>query len=571
MRLGLNQSARLEQRLVQSPQMIQAMQILQLPALDLLERIQAELVENPFLELAEPERTEGEGEGSQTESGEALDQEGAGVESMLDELERYERDFSDGSRPRVAAEDVDKKLEAMQNTPDDTQTLAEALIEELAFLELDDRRRALAEYLLYSLDERGYLKEPLEEIARACNAIVAPHANEAAAAAANDGAGDDAGNDADSDTSTSRNGEHVDQPQAQTDDALVQADDPQDTELVEDGLSDDDLLDGELAELKPIDADGFAAALGEEPVSVAELEAVLTRLRVVVHPAIGARDLRECLVLQIDALGFETPLLRAIVTDHLEDLQQNRLPRIAKATGSSIEDVKDAIETLRGLDPNPGAGYGQSRAAVITPEVIVEDVDGDYEVRLDRQRVPEIRLSPAYRELVQKAQEGDGVREWIKKRLESARWFIDAVSQRQSTLERISNVIFTRQRDFLDRGVRALHPLRMQEVADEVGVHISTVSRAVSGKYAQTPRGIYPLKFFFTGGTTKETGEVESQASIKQRIADLVGQEDPDHPLSDDQIAAQLEERHNIKIARRTVTKYRKALGIGSSSQRRKF
>ena len=140
-----------------------------------------------------------------------------------------------------------------------------------------------------------------------------------------------------------------------------------------------------------------------------------------------------------------------------------------------------------------------------------------------------------------------------------------------STLQRISDVIFRRQRDFLDKGIGALHPLRMQEVADEVGVHISTVSRAVSGKYAQTPRGIFPLKFFFTGGTQKSTGEVASQVSIKQRIAELVDQEDPKSPLSDEELAARLAELDNVKIARRTVTKYRKALSIPTSSQRRQF
>ena len=166
---------------------------------------------------------------------------------------------------------------------------------------------------------------------------------------------------------------------------------------------------------------------------------------------------------------------------------------------------------------------------------------------------------------------GDGVREWVKKRLESARWFIDAIHQRQSTLQRISEAVFVRQREFLDRGVSGLKPLRMQEVADEIGVHISTVSRGVSGKYAQTPRGIFPMKFFFTGGTAKSTGEVASQVSIKERIRELVAQEDGKKPLSDDQLATLLDERDGIRIARRTVTKYRKALGLPSSSQRRTY
>jgi RNA polymerase sigma-54 factor len=172
---------------------------------------------------------------------------------------------------------------------------------------------------------------------------------------------------------------------------------------------------------------------------------------------------------------------------------------------------------------------------------------------------------------LRQAQKGDGVREWVKKRLEAARWFIDAIHQRQSTLQRIAEAIFKRQRGFLERGVSGFKPLRMQEVADEVGVHISTVSRAVSSKYAQTPRGIYPLKYFFTGGTQKASGEVASQVSIKQRIADLVAQEEASHPLSDEELAALLEEKDNVRIARRTVTKYRKALNIPSSNQRRQF
>jgi RNA polymerase sigma-54 factor len=489
-KLGLSQSARLEQRLVQSPQMIQAMQILQLSSLDLQDRIQQELVENPFLELADSESTDKDAPVAEPAAGEDTsaaptpaegEAEGTAVETMLEDLERYERD-SDGFRPRSAGgEDGDKKLEAMANTPDLEKSLAEALIEELSFLDMDARRRRLAEYLIYSLDERGYLQSSLEEIARECS-------------------------------------------------------------------------------------------LPDEPeVTVAELEAALADLRSISHPAMGARDLKEALLLQIDAHGLDQPLLRTIVANHLEDLEHNRLPRISKATGRSIEAIKQAVDALKMLDPHPGADYGESRAAVITPDVIVEEVDGDFEVRLDRQRTPELTLSPAYREFLRQAQKGDGVREWVKKRLEAARWFIDAIHQRQSTLQRIAESIFKRQRGFLERGVSGFKPLRMQEVADEVGVHISTVSRAVSSKYAQTPRGIYPLKYFFTGGTQKSSGEVASQVSIKQRIADLVAQEEASHPLSDEELAALLEEKDNVRIARRTVTKYRKALNIPSSNQRRQF
>jgi RNA polymerase sigma-54 factor len=472
-KLGLHQSARLEQRLVQSPQMIQAMQILQLPAVDLEERIEQELTENPFLEPSEP--------GAPDEDGSA---EGAAergrLESMLDELERHERDWNGRGRARTAYDDeADKKLEALQNTPAAPRTLAEALIDELSLLDLDERGHELAEYLIYSLDHRGYLAQPLAEIAAEC---------------------------------------------------------------------------------------------GVEGATEAELAAVLATLRESLHPALGARDLREALLLQLDAHGIEDSLVRAIVDHHLDDVTTNRLPRIAKATGRGMEDVKQALETVRTLEPNPGAGFGDGVAAAILPDVIVEEIDGRYEVRLTRSRMPELRVNhPLYRQLLAQAKKGDGAQEWVKKRIEAARWFIDAIHQRQNTLLKIANKIFEHQRDFLDRGIKALHPLRMQQIADEVGVHISTVSRAVSGKYAQTPRGTHPLKFFFTGGTQKESGEVESQAAIKQRIAELVAQENQAEPLSDDQLAALLEAREKIKIARRTVTKYRKALSIPSSSQRRVF
>jgi RNA polymerase sigma-54 factor len=464
----------MEQRLIQSPQMIQAMQILQLPAMELEERIEQELTENPFLEVAEPAPDES------PEAGSA--EEGRNLEAMLEDLERRSRDHIDHLGPARTRssydEDGDKKLEAMQNTPEEPKSLSEALVDELANLEFDERGRRIAEYLIWSLDDKGYLSQPLEEIALEC------------------------------------------------------------------GIPD---------------------------VTVEELAGVLAALRHAIHPALGARDLRECLLLQLDAHGIDSPLVRTLITNHLEDITTNRLPRIAKSTGRTLEEVKHAIETIRSLDPLPGAQYGETRAAVILPDVTVEEVDGQYEVRLNRQRTSTLTLNPVYRQMLRQAKKGDGVQEWVKKRVEAARWFIDAIEQRQSTLQRIANCIFEHQREFLDKGVKALKPLRMQEVADAVKVHISTVSRAVSGKYAQTPRGIFPLKYFFTGGTQKESGEVASQASIKQRIAELVAQETPETPLSDDQIAALLEERDRIHIARRTVTKYRKALAIPSSSQRKQF
>jgi RNA polymerase sigma-54 factor len=470
----------MEQRLIQSPQMIQAMQILQLAGADLEERIEHELVENPFLE-----QVEGDGQ-SAADPAPTPEGESERLNRTIDDLDQAWREIAGrdtGGRPSravasAAGEDEDLKLAAMNNTPARYQSLGEALADQVGLFDLAPRDRALAEYLAYSFDAKGFLPEGVEEAARACP------------------------------------------------------------------------LPGCSAE---------------------ELQAVLAVLREQVHPALGARDLRECLLLQLEAHGEDEPLVRALVEHHLEDLTTNRLPRIAKATGATIEEIKHALEALRGLDPCPGREFGEERAAAITPDVLVDEQEGAYVVRLTRQRFPSLRLSGGYKELLKQGGNDPAVQQWIKKRVEAARWFLDALAQRESTLERIAKVIFERQRDFLDKGARALRPLRMQEVADATHVHISTVSRAVSGKYAQTPQGILPLKFFFTGGTTNDSGEVESQTSIKARIRDLVGKEDRDHPLSDDQIAELLEKEQGVRIARRTVTKYRKALDIPSSAQRRSY
>jgi RNA polymerase sigma-54 factor len=173
--------------------------------------------------------------------------------------------------------------------------------------------------------------------------------------------------------------------------------------------------------------------------------------------------------------------------------------------------------------------------------------------------------------MLQGTKKGDAVQQWVKRRLEAARWFIDAVHQRRNTMLRIAEVIFEEQREFLSKGVKGLKPLRMQEVADRAGVHISTVSRAVAGKYAQTPQGIHPLKFFFTSGTADATGGVASQTSIKQRIAEMIEGEDTSRPYSDEELSELLEKSDGIKIARRTVTKYRKALGLPASTQRKQY
>ncbi|MFV1958789.1 MAG: RNA polymerase sigma-54 factor, partial [Planctomycetota bacterium] len=232
-------------------------------------------------------------------------------------------------------------------------------------------------------------------------------------------------------------------------------------------------------------------------------------------------------------------------------------------------DVYACHEGMTPLSIRPGAMYSATPIRYITPYVVVDWEDGDYVVRLVNDRLPRIGISPRIRAMLREARGQPKVREYLKKKIDSAKWLIEAIAQRKSTLERVAKEIVKRQRDYLDFGVSHLHPLKMQQVADVLGVHVSTVSRAISDKYAQTPQGIVPLKFFFTGGTENEDGAVESRQSVKERVRHIIEGEDKGKPLSDDEVAERLNRDHGLSIARRTVTKYRKALGTPSSRQRR--
>ncbi len=320
---------------------------------------------------------------------------------------------------------------------------------------------------------------------------------------------------------------------------------------------------------------------GEEKPSSAEVEEVLHRIQTLEPPGVGARDLRECLLLQ---LGPTPPgdLGRILIEHHLEDVEANRFPKIAKETGRSLEEIKDGVEALAALNPKPGMVFGGEATPAIHPDVIVEAVEGDagrpedapveYEVSVEGSALPELRISPFYGDRMKKeGGEDPQVREYLKRKVESARWLIDAIRQRQETLLKVARSIFRRQRAFLDHGSSRLGPLKMQEVADEVHVHVSTVSRAISEKYAQTPRGIFPLKYFFTGGTQSlSTGEMASWETVKRKVLECVAAEDKRTPLSDGDIEEKLR-AGGLEVARRTVTKYRKLLRIPSSRQRRQY
>ncbi len=286
-------------------------------------------------------------------------------------------------------------------------------------------------------------------------------------------------------------------------------------------------------------------------------------------PGIGARDLRECLLLQLTPGMPYYEQLRTLISNHLEDLEHNRLPVIARKTGYSIELIQEVLGELRKLSPKPGADFNTATAPSVTPDVFVEqNEDGKYTVRLEDGHTPNLFISPYYRKLLQEAGTNDETREYIKRKVNSAQWLIDSIQQRRATLTKVAQAIVDHQTEFLNKGPEAIEPLKMQQIADKVGVHVTTVSRAVDEKWIQTPRGIFPLKRFFCGGTTSADGEEVAWDAVRLKLQEVVDAEDKQHPLSDDQLVAKLAE-HGLTVARRTVTKYRKAMGILSSRQRR--
>jgi RNA polymerase sigma-54 factor len=286
-------------------------------------------------------------------------------------------------------------------------------------------------------------------------------------------------------------------------------------------------------------------------------------------PGVGARTLKECLMLQLQPGMPFYDELKKLIENHLEDLENNRLPQISKKTGMTIEKIQEVWHELRKLKPKPGADFSATTAPTVTPDVFVErDDNGNYQVRLEDSQLPSLYISPQYRKLLRDENTDAATREYIKRKVNSAQWLIESIEQRRSTLTRVSQAIVDHQTKFLEEGPDHIEPLKMQQIADKVGVHVTTVSRAVDDKWIQTPRGIFPLKRFFVGGTTTADGEEVAWDRVRIKLQEIVDNEDKKSPLSDDAIVEELG-KAGIDVARRTVTKYRKAMNIPSSRGRR--
>src|SRR5438128_204918 len=316
-----------------------------------------------------------------------------------------------------------------------------------------------------------------------------------------------------------------------------------------------------------IDDNGFLQSTPEEMalnsgIPKEDFEKMLVLIQSFYPSGVGARDLRECLLIQLARGGKERSLEYKIVSEHMEDLGKRRFPEIARRMGISVEDVQKAADNIARLNPRPGQVFAAAPQNYVLPDVMVEKVDGEYQVSSNNEQIPHLRISNLYKDIIASGNtQTSDVKDYIRDKIRSGKFLIRSIHQRQQTILNIAWQIVSRQRDFLEHGPSHLKPMTMGNVADAVGLHETTVSRAVSGKYMATPQGVFEMKYFLLSGYQTATGESLSNTSVKEAILDLVKHENGSAPLSDHEIVEILSER-GIPIARRTVAKYRTELNI---------
>jgi len=473
MRMDISQYQRLEMKMRLAPQIIQSIEILQLPTLELQQRINQELMENPVLDQLEPgaeDAAPAEAEDERTSDESEFD--------MMEEMEERIRDYSSQAPARPRAGDRDPKLEAMQNTAAPSLSLQEYLAGQLTMLELDPQTRRIAENIVFNLDDNGYLQYSLEEI---------------------------------------------------------------------------------LESMPP-------------GTTVQEAERVLHIVQTLDPPGIAARDIQECLLLQFSEDEPDYELKRLLVTKYLDDLRMNRYPKIVKETGRALDEIREAAQVICHLSPRPGAVFSTEQPQYVLPDIRVEQANGEgYRVVMCDDYVPRLRISRDYLDILRSPTSTTEEKEYIKQKLQSAKWLIDSIEQRRGTLRRIMEGLVKEQSEFFDRGVRFLKPLRMGVIAKVAGVHVSTVSRAIADKYVETPRGLFPIRFFFAGSAQAESeGPGDSRVSVQERVRELIDNEDKKNPISDVDIVKTLRS-DGIDVARRTVTKYRRLMNIPPAKQRMQY
>jgi RNA polymerase sigma-54 factor len=487
MKPGLGQHTQLKQEMKINPRLYQAMDLLYMPLLDLQQHLKQELLNNPFLEMVEPEDEEEE-EGTE----ETAEETPAEAEKKDSEEIDWEEILLDGFDTGGRREEHEER-EYYEPVTVDSRDLGDHLREQVALLELTPRQALLADEFIGNVAEDGYLACSLEQITQGVNDVVK---------------------------------------------AAAEASERDDEEL-------------------PF-------------YTMAESEEMLGIIQGLDPAGVGARDLRECLMLQLREAGLEQSVPYRLVRDCYDELINHRWSEISKRFGISPSDVQRAADEIAKLDPKPGLVYSDRSDNYIIPDLIVDKIDGKYHVFLNDANFPRLKLSRVYQEIARDKKKFDGEnKEFISNKLNSANWMIQAIEQRRQTMLKVMNYIVERQRDFFEKGVQYLKPLTLREVAEVISMHESTVSRVTNEKFVQTPRGVLPLKFFFSSGLSTTDGEDVSARGIKAQIEKLVAEEDPKHPLTDQAIVNILKET-GVQIARRTVAKYRDQLGVLSARMRKR-
>jgi RNA polymerase sigma-54 factor len=339
-------------------------------------------------------------------------------------------------------------------------------------------------------------------------------------------------------------------------------------------LNDDERAIAELL-IGNIDDYGYLMATAEELAASTNLPAdkILQVLKVIqgFEPAgVGARDLRECLMLQLERAGKDDTLEYRIIRDHMEELGRRKIPDLARGTGQAVEVVQAALARIARLEPRPGRAFLPVVEQYVAPEVFVVKNGDEFTVTTNDEQIPHLRISNVYKDLMSAGEDNAEVKNYIREKIRAGKFLIKSLHQRQTTICNIGKEIVKRQREFMEKGVAHLKPMTMAQVAEVVGVHETTVSRAVSGKYIQTPQGVFDMKYFFTAGLQNAHGENVSNTSVKDMIAEIFKNEKPARPLSDQEVVKMLTDK-GINIARRTVAKYRDELGILPSNLRRVY
>jgi RNA polymerase sigma-54 factor len=328
--------------------------------------------------------------------------------------------------------------------------------------------------------------------------------------------------------------------------------------------------------IESLDDNGYMTQTAEEiaasfAVPPAKVEKVASVIRTFDPAGVGASCLSDCLLLQLDALGIEDEIVRRIVSEHIKDLASNRLACIAKKFGLKKEEAQRVADMIKRLEPKPGRSFSNGTDAhYIIPDVMVEKTRDGYVVTVNNDETPRLIINPYYRKVLKNEDKRSGTAQFLSQRLNNAMWLIKSINQRVDTIRRVAEAVVGRQTEFLEKGSKYLRPLTLKTIADEIGMHESTVSRAINGKYMQTPRGVFEIKYFFASGTGDGGAERVASGGIKAYIEEIIKNEDPSSPVSDQHIVDKLSAR-GIDVSRRTIAKYRDEMGIPSSSARRRY